>query len=104
MPNALIGSPTETGEEWLDNKVIQPITIELTGIVKYPKRQVFQKIRQNMSKHTLEDILCTFYSKAGYYENMLIKQLEESGESSKYDGIIIKVSLHEYLEHGKNHN
>ena len=104
MPNALLGSPSEEGLEWLDNKVIQPITIDFTGIVKYPKRHVFQTIRQNMRKHTLSDILCTFYSKAGYYAKMLIKQLEEIGDSNKYDGIEIKVSLHEYLEHGQNNN
>ena len=72
MPVALIGSASEAGEEWLDNKVIKPIDISFTGIVKYPQRKLFDRIRRNLRKHTLGDIKCTFYSKAGSYENMLL--------------------------------
>lgn len=102
--NALLGSPSEYGTEWLDNKVIQPSKIQFTGIVKYPQRHVFQTIRANMKKHNLKTILCTFFTKAGRAEKMLIERLEEVGDNHRYDGIEIKVSLHEFLEHGEFSN
>lgn len=104
MSNALLGSPSEDGVEWIDSKVLKPMTIQFKGIVKFPKRRVFHEIRANMRKHTLADIMCEFYSKAGYYQKMMVETLEEVGESTRYDGIEINVKLHEYLEHGSKKN
>lgn len=97
--NSLIGSPSELGVEQLDNKVVNPAKVDFTGIVKYPQRRVFMKLRKNMLKIKLQNLKCVFYSKAGYISNMLIEKLEEIGDNKRYDGIEIRVSLHEYLEH-----
>lgn len=96
---ALIGSPSESGTEQLDNKVIKPSSITMTGIVKYEHKSVFHQIRRNMLKLKLGEIKCTFYSKAASCTDMLVEQLEEIGESNRYDAMEIKVKLHEYLVH-----
>ena len=95
----LIGSPSEQGLTQFDNKVIQPTTVQFTGIVKYSQRSVFNTIRVLMKKINLSDLICEFQSKAGDISNMIIDSLEEIGESSRYDGIEIRVSMTEYLEH-----
>lgn len=95
----LIGSPSEQGLTQFDNKVIEPTTVQFTGIVKYAQRSVFNTIRVLMKKINLNDLLCEFQSKAGDISNMIIDSIEEIGESSRYDGIEIRVSMTEYLEH-----
>ena len=95
----MIGSPSESGQQQFDNRVRQPTTVQFTGIVKYSQRAVFVRIRRLMKTHKLSDLLCQFYTKAGHIENMVIESLEEVGDASRYDGIEIRVSLLEYLEH-----
>ena len=97
--NTMIGSPSEAGLKQFDNKVIQPSTVQFTGIVKYSERAVFNLIRNMMKSYKLQNLLCAFQSKAGSIENMIIESIEEIGESSRYDGIEIRVSMQEYLEH-----
>lgn len=95
----MIGSPSEGGQQQFDNRVIQPSTVNFTGIIKYDQRQIFTKIRMLMKSINLEKLKCQFQTKAGKIENMIIESLEEIGESNRYDGIEIRVSLLEYLEH-----
>lgn len=97
---ALLGSPSEKGLKMFDNKVIQPTTIQFTGIVKHSMKSVFNAIRTFMKSNELSQILCQFQTKAGRVEKMIIESIEEIGESSRYDGMEIRVSLQEYLEHG----
>ena len=95
----MIGSPSEKGLTQFDNKVIQPTTVQFTGIVKYSQRAVFTSIRTTMKQIKLANIICQFQSKAGRISNMILESVEEIGESSKYDGIEIRVTMQEYLEH-----
>lgn len=95
----MIGSPSEGGQTQFDNRVIQPSTVQFTGIVKYSEKAVFTKIRVLMKSYKLEKLLCQFQTKAGSIENMVIESIEEVGESNRYDGIEIRISLTEYLEH-----
>ena len=97
----MLGSPSESGLKQFDNKVIQPATVQFTGIVKYPERSVFRTLCNNLKKIKLGSILCTFHSKAGYIQNMIIESVEEIGESNRYDGIEVRVSLREYLVHNE---
>lgn len=98
---ALIGSPSEKGQQMMDNKVVQPATVTFTGIVKYPNKDIFVSIINHLiKKRKLENLLCTFYSKAGARGNMIVESIEEIGESNRYDGIEIKVTLKQYLIHG----
>lgn len=97
--NALIGSPSEGGQQQIDNKVRQPIKIQFTGVVKYSNRSTVTDIRARMKSMELDELKCIFQTKAGRAENMLIETFEEIGDSNRYDGIEIKVSLLEYLEH-----
>lgn len=98
----MIGSPSEGGQKQFDNKVNNPSVVQFTGIVKYAQRSVFEMIRQMMKSYQLENLLCEFQSKAGRITNMIIESLEEVGESNRYDGMEIKVSMQEYLEHNAN--
>ena len=98
----MIGSPSEGGQTQFDNRVIQPSTVQFTGIVKYNQREVFDAIRAKMKSYQLETLKCEFQTKAGKIENMIIESLEEIGEANRYDGIEIKVSLLEYLEHNSS--
>jgi len=98
---SLLGSPSESGTTQYDNKVTQPSTVQFTGIVKSTQKGVFKTIRDIMKKNRLSDIICQFQSKAGQIDNMIIDSLEEVGESNRYDGIEIRVSMTEFLEHNK---
>ena len=98
---SLLGSPSESGTTQYDNKVTQPSTVQFTGIVKSTQKGVFKVIRNVMKKYGLSDIICQFQSKAGQIDNMIIDSLEEVGESNRYDGIEIRVSMTEFLEHNK---
>ena len=99
---SLLGSPSEDGTTMYDNKVIQPTTVQFTGIVKTSEKGVFRKIRDRIKSHRLSEIICQFQSKAGQIGNMIIDSIEEIGESNRYDGIEIRVSLTEFLEHNKS--
>ena len=96
---ALLGSPAETGMMQYDHKVIQPSTVSFTGIVKYSNWNVLKAIRASLRSHTLNNCLCTFYTKSGKAERMMIDTLEEIGNSQRYDGVEVKVMLTEFLEH-----
>ena len=97
----MLGSPSEKGLQMFDNKVLQPSTVQFTGIVKSSQKSVFGKIRAKMKSNELSEIKCEFQSKAGNIENMVIESIEEVGESNRYDGMEIRVSMIEYLEHNK---
>ena len=98
----MIGSPSEGGQKQFDNKVNNPSTVQFTGIVKYSEKAVFGMIRQLMKSYKLDNILCEFQSKAGRIQNMIIESIEEVGESNRYDGMEIRVTMQEYLEHNAN--
>lgn len=95
----MIGSPSEGGQMQFDNKVNQPATVSFTGIVKSTQRSVFNTIRVMMKSYKLQNLKCTFQSKAGKIQNMIIESIEEVGESNRYDGMEIRVQMQEYLEH-----
>ncbi len=97
----MLGSPSEKGLQMFDNKVRQPSTVQFTGIVKVEQKSVFGKIRAKMKSNQLSEIICQFQSKSGSIDNMIIESLEEVGESNRYDGMEIRVSMIEYLEHNK---
>ena len=97
----MLGSPSEKGLQMFDNKVRQPSTVQFTGIVKVAQKSVFGKIRAKMKSNQLSEIICQFQSKSGSIDNMIIESLEEVGESNRYDGMEIRVSMIEYLEHNK---
>ena len=96
---ALLGSPSERGMTQYDHKVIQPSTVVFTGIIKWGYFDKLDIMRGNIKSHKLENILCTFYSKSAKAEKMIINYIEEIGESTRYDGVEVKVSLTEFLEH-----
>ncbi len=96
---ALLGSPGETGMQQYDHKVIQPSTVSFTGVVKYAHWEVLEAIRTSLRSHSLDNCLCTFYTKSGSAERMMIEEFEEIGRSERYDGVEIRVSLREFLEH-----
>jgi hypothetical protein len=97
----LLGSPSESGTTQYDNKVRQPSTVQFTGIVKSTEKNVFNVFRNSMKKYGLSDILCKFQSKAGQIDNMILESVEEVGESNRYDGIEIRVTLTEFLTHNE---
>ena len=97
----MLGSPSEAGLKQFDNKVIQPATVQFTGIVKYSERSVITSLRTKVKQLELKEILCAFQSKAGSIKNMIIESVEEIGESNRYDGIEVRISLREFLEHNE---
>lgn len=97
----MLGSPSEQGITMFDNKVLQPSTVQFTGIVKSTQKAVFGKIRSKMKSNQLSEIICQFQSKSGQIDNMIIESIEEVGEANRYDGMEIRVSMIEFLEHNK---
>ena len=96
---ALLGSPSELGVKQYDHKVIQPSTVSFTGVIKYTNWELLDEIRDSLRSHKLENCLCTFYTKSGKAEKMMIDTLEEIGDNHRYDGVEIRVQLTEFLEH-----
>lgn len=97
----MLGSPSEKGLQMFDNKVRQPSTVQFTGILKVAQKSAMTKLRVQIKKNQLSDLLCTFQSKSGTIENMIIESIEEVGEANRYDAMEVRVSLTEYLEHNK---
>lgn len=97
----MLGSPSEKGLQMFDNKVRQPSTVQFTGILKVAQKSAMTKLRVQIKKNQLSDLLCTFQSKSGTIENMIIESVEEVGEANRYDAMEVRVSLTEYLEHNK---
>ena len=97
----MLGSPSEKGLKMYDNKVRQPSTVQFTGILKVAQKSAMTKLRVQIKKNQLSDILCTFQSKSGTIENMIIESIEEVGDSNRYDAMEVRVSLSEYLEHNR---
>ena len=98
---SLLGSPSESGQMQYDNKVIQPSTVQFTGIVKNANKRDIIRIRTMIKSFKLQKIKCQFQTKAGKIDNMIIESIEEIGEPNRYDAMEIKVSLLEYLEHNQ---
>lgn len=97
----MLGSPSEKGLQMFDNKVRQPSTVQFTGILKVAQKSVLTKLRVQIKMNQLSDLRCTFQSKSGTIENMIIESVEEVGTSNRYDAMEVRVSLTEYLEHNK---
>ena len=95
---SLIGSPSEMGQEVLDQKVIRPTNISFTGVLK---KEHFDKISEfidHIKSSNLEELLvCTFYSKGNTWEKMLIEDFHEIGSPDRYDAVEVSVKLHEFL-------
>ena len=95
---ALCGSPSENGMTQYDNKVIKPVQISFSGVIKYTQYEKLDNLRDSL--HSIDEgMLCTFYSKGQTMEHMLIESFEEVGDNTRFDGIEVRVSLVEYLEH-----
>ena len=98
----MIGSPSEAGQIEFDNRVIQPSTVQFVGIVKDAQREVIRELRKSLEGATLDELKCKFQGKGGSISNMIIENFEEVGESNRYDGIEVRVTLQEYLEHNNS--
>lgn len=96
---ALLGSPAESGMMQYDHKVIQPSAVNFTGIVKYEGWKALSSIRAAIRSMNLENMKCTFYTKARTAKNMMAESIEEIGNNTRYDAVEIKVVLKEFLEH-----
>ena len=96
----LLGSPSEKGVIEYDNKVVQPTIINFTGIIKNEFFDKLETLQKNLLEtRRLEDMMCTVYTKAGTYEKMILQEVEEVGESNRYDAVEARIVLEEYLEH-----
>lgn len=96
---ALLGSPSEMGVQKYDHKVIKPSSVQFTGVVKYQYFNLFEIIRDSIKQSDLGVILCDFYGKAGSVQKMLIESMDEVGNSTRYDGVEVRIKMQEYLVH-----
>lgn len=103
MKCALIGSPSELGIQQVDNKVLQPTTIDMRGIVKLSKAKGLVAALKNQTRtKTLSKIENKFTGKSGNsWDKMVIVDFAEMGRSERFDAIEVKIVLQEYLEHNK---
>lgn len=99
----MLGSPSEWGLKQFDNKVIQPSTVQLTGIIKSENAEsTLTKLRKQIKMLSLENTLCEFQGKGGTMQKMIIESIEEVGEPNRYDAVEVRISLLEFLEHSKS--
>ena len=98
---ALLGSPSEMGVQKYDHKVIKPTSVQFTGVIKYEYYNLFEIIRDSIKQSDLEVILCEFYGKAGSVSKMLIESMDEVGNSTRFDGVEVRITMQEYLVHSK---
>lgn len=96
----LLGSPSEKGTIQYDNKVVKPTTVTFTGILKSRHKRALKLMQKNIRQsRKIGEMMCTLYTKGATYENMILKEVSEVGESNRYDGFEVRVVLEEYLEH-----
>lgn len=103
QPVALLGSPSELGKMRYDHKIIKPKKISFSGLMK---KAHFAKVKNLIEKAVRSFdpngfLFCIFYSKAGTAMRMMIEQFDETGNNQRLDAVEVKVSLSEFLEHGK---
>lgn len=103
MKCALIGSPSELGVQQVDNKVLQPTTIDMRGIVKLSKAKGIVAAMKNQTRaKTLSKIVNKFTGKSGNsWDKMIIVDFAEMGRSERFDAIEVRIVMQEYLEHNK---
>lgn len=102
-PVALLGSPSELGQQQYDHKVLKPRKISFTGILK---KAHFQRVKTLLDKsiesyNPNDGLFCTFYTKTGKVVRMMIEQFEETGNNQRLDAVEVKVALSEFLDYAK---
>lgn len=102
---ALCGSPSEKGVIQYDNKVRKPAVITFTGIVKYSAYDVFADLIETLRATKPATMFCTFYAKSAGKINpddyMILESVEEIGDNQRYDGVEVRITLMEFLHHGR---
>ena len=98
----MLSSPSEGGLQQCDHKVVQPRVVTFSGIIKrayYPRIGSFRKAVETM---TMSAALCSFMGRSGEVKQMFLTDFEEVGQSNRMDGVEVKFTLTEYLEHNKD--
>ena len=102
-PCELLGSPIESAEVWYDQKVIRPTQITFNGIIKLPDgKEAIKRLKKQTTERDLGKMMCKFFSKGSSVANMMLQNVEEVGESNRYDGIEVRISLLECLVQSSN--
>lgn len=99
-PSRIISAPVENGQAASDNKVIDPIKIELNGKMErqrnlWHKTAIFRMSDMKSSKD--KSILLSVVTPEGFYNNLIIKEVVTDAEPGEIDLINCTVYLEEVL-------
>ena len=97
----MLGSPSETGLMQCDHKVIQPREVTFTGVLKRPYFKRIAGFRRSVNSMSLGTSLSAFVGKGGQVKKMFIVAFEEIGQNNRFDGVEVKFTMQEYLEHNR---
>lgn len=90
-----INSPVETGTKVFDNKVIQPITVDMEVVAEAGNYAIHNIIDTMLKNRTYQ--FYTIGTKEGVYSNMMMVDASHTEEDSKFDKIVYKLQFVEIL-------
>lgn len=100
----IIGSPVETGVTIFDNKVIQPRTVSLRGLLPMAHNGDFENwtpekclsdLKKAFENRTYETY--TVVTKTETITNLVVENLQYTNTSEKFDAVDVSVSLKELM-------
>lgn len=96
--NEVTMSPLESGIKHIDNKVFNPMKVDVIGYVPANKAASFkQKVYAGLKEMDFRKSLWTVTSKSSMFYNLLLVGIKETNEKDMYDNIKFKVSFIEAL-------
>lgn len=98
-PYQMIGSPSEAGLIQFDNRIRQPIQVQVKGIVNIRDKKIITAMRGAAKSNKLSDLKCSFMTKVGEVKDMIIENIDVQGDSHRYNGVEVSIRLKEFLEH-----
>lgn len=88
----MCNAPIETGYMYNDNKVIDPMTLVVKGIVNAEDySRAFSTIKKMYLNRDFE--FYKVYSRAGYFDNLCLLEMPHKEDSEKYDAIEITLKF-----------
>lgn len=98
MPTRLAKHPVETGEVIMDNKVVDPIEIEVSILLvvsddNFPSQRAFLNAARN-SRSADTYTVCTKYDS---YFDMIIESIDDDESNDKFDATVMNVKFVQLL-------
>lgn len=86
----MAGAPVETGFQTNDTKIIDPMTISVTGLVKSSGyKHIYKELKEMFNNRRFE--FYSVISKVDYYTNLCLLEIPHKEDAERYD--VIEMTL-----------